>query len=343
MRSASPREANREKDERSVSASLWKGKRVLVTGAHGFVGRNLVPLLQSSRCHLFTPTHAEYDLLEQASVRRLLADARPEIVFHLAALSGGIMSNKKYPADFCYQNLFMNTAMLHEAWRAGVRKYITLIGGCSYPAQAPSPIAESELWNGYPQAESAPYSVAKKMNVTLAEAYRRQHGFDAIVLLPGNLYGPYDNFDLQGAHVIPATIRKLHEAKLHGREDIVAWGTGKPVRDFIYVGDACEAILQAAETYSGSEIINISSGVQTTIREVVETAAEVIGYSGRITWDATKPDGQMHKDFDVTRMHEWLGYPCRTSLRDGLTKTIEWFEANYRTARLSVPVRVADR
>ncbi len=320
------------------SITFWHSKRVLVTGARGFVGRNLVPLLRQTGCELLMPSRADYDLLEQTNVRCLMADTRPNVVFHLAALSGGIMANKEYPAAFCYQNLLMSTLVMHEAWKAGVKKYVTLMGGCSYPAQWPSPIPEISLFQGYPQLESAPYSLAKAMNPVLADAYRREHDFDAIVLVPGNLYGPYDNYDLKNSHVIPATIRKYFEAKLGGEKEVVAWGSGKPVRDFVYVEDACAAIILAAEIYSGSDIINISSGVETTIRELVETVAELVGYGGAIRWDATKPDGQMHKGYDVTRMRQWLGYQCPTSLREGLTKTISWFESNYATARLDVPV-----
>ena len=318
--------------------SFWASKRTLVTGATGFVGRNLTPLLTATGCELIAPSRSDYNLLEQSDVRRLMADTQPELVFHLAALSGGILANRDYPADFCYQNLLMNTMVAHEAWRAGVRKFVTLIGGCSYPAHAPNPIREADLWSGYPQQESAAYSLAKRMSVVMAEAYRHQHGFDAIVLTPGNLYGPHDNFDLQNAHVIPATIRKFFEARRRGDAEIVAWGTGAPVRDFIYVGDACEAILIAAERYSGPEIINVSSGVQTTIRELIETVAELTGFEGHVRWDTSKPDGQMFKGFDVVRMHERLGYRCPTTLREGLSRTIAWFEQHYDRARLAVPV-----
>lgn len=315
-----------------------QNKRVLVTGTTGFVGHNLLPLLAQTGCTLITPSRKDYNLLEQHQVRLMMNELQPEIVFHLAALSGGIMSNKQFPANYCYQNLLMNTMVMHEAWEAGAQKYITLIGGCSYPANSPSPICETEMWNGYPQPESAPYSVAKKMNIVMAKAYRQQHGFDVIVLVPGNLYGPHDNFDLQNSHVIPATIRKFYEAKLSGNQEIVSWGTGKPVRDFVYVGDACEAILLAAQSYSGSEIINISSGKQTTIRELIETVAELIGYKGSIRWDTTKPDGQMYKGFDISRQKTWLGYEPRISLREGLQKTITWFEDNYSEARLKVSI-----
>jgi GDP-L-fucose synthase len=318
--------------------SSWSGKRILVTGSTGFIGRNLTPMLEKAQYQLLAPRRSDYDLTEQDHVRRLFADTHPDIVFHLAGLVGGILVNKEKPAQFCYQNLIMGTTVLHEAWRAGVGKYIGLIGGCSYPAEAPSPISEKELWNGYPQSESAPYSVAKKMTVTLAQSYRRQYGFNAIILVPGNIYGPEDNFDLENSHVIPALIRKFHKAKLSGQDEVVAWGSGKPIRDFIYIQDACEAILLAASKYDGSEIINISSGVQTSIGELVLTIAELVGYTGKIRWDTSKPDGQMFKGFDVTRMREWLGYSCQTSLREGLAKTIAWFESNYGSARLTAQI-----
>ncbi len=318
------------------SGTFWPGKRVLVTGASGFVGKGLVPILQRAGSQVITPTRREADLLDPRQVRDLLAEWRPQVVFHLAGLIGGILANKKYPADYCYQNLTMGSHILHESWLAGVEKYITLIGGCSYPATAPSPIKEDELWNGYPQSESAPYSLAKRMAVVLAQAYRQQHGFNAIVLVPGNLYGPHDNFDLENSHVIPALIRKFYEARINNQEEVVAWGSGKPVRDFVFVQDACEAILVAAEEYNGAEIINISSGVETTIKELVETVAELTGYQGGIRWDTSKPDGQMYKGFDVNRMHQWLGFNCRTSLREGLQQTLTWFETHNSTARLNI-------
>lgn len=316
------------------TSSWWSHKRVLVTGASGFVGRNLVPLLERAGCTLMAPSRQEYDLLEQADVRRLFADARPDIVFHLAGLVGGIGVNQVRPAEYCQQNLLMGTLVLDETWRAGVQKYITLIGGCSYPATAPSPIAETELWNGYPQSESAPYALAKAMSVVLAQSYRQQHGFNAIVLVPGNLYGPYDNFRLESAHVIPATVRKLWEAARQGCDEVVVWGSGRPLRDFIYIEDACEAIMIGAETYDGEDIINLSSGTRVSIRELVETVAELVGYRGRVRWDTSRPDGQMDKGFDVQRMQQWLGYECRTPLREGLRKTVDWFARNYAAARL---------
>lgn len=311
-----------------------KDATVLVTGANGFVGRNLVSLMQSRGIRPVTPKRTSFDLLEQAQVRRLFSETRPEIVFHLAGLIGGIGANRERPADFNYQNLVMGTTVLHEAWRAGVKKFITLMGGCSYPAKASSPIKETDLFNGYPQVESAPYSLAKAMSSVQAEAYRRQHGFNAVVLVPGNLYGPHDNFDLKNSHVIPALIRKYTEARDAGAAEVSAWGSGRPVRDFVFVKDACEAILLSAETYDSPDLINISSGTPVTIRELTEMIAELVGFTGRVVWDASKPDGQMEKVFDVTRMKQRLGFECRTTLHDGLRQTIEWFKANRQTARL---------
>jgi GDP-L-fucose synthase len=308
-----------------MSVETWPGTRVLVTGASGFVGRHLVGRLRGAGAVVMTPTRAECDLLVQEQVRTMLSALRPHVVIHAAGLVGGILANKLRPAEFCYENLLMGTLLLHESHAAGVRKYVALIGGCSYPQSAPNPIRESELWNGYPQPESAPYSLAKAMSVVQAQAYRTQHGFDAIVLVPGNLYGPGDNFDLTSSHVIPALIRKFHEAERAGQDEVTAWGTGTPVRDFIYVEDAAEGILVGASRYSGPEIVNISSGVPVTIRELAETIADLVGFRGRIRWDTSKPDGQRLKAFDVTRMREWLGYQPSTPLRAGLQRTISWF------------------
>lgn len=304
--------------------------RILVTGATGFVGRNLMAAFAAKGYTNVTGVSSkDYDLLEQSEVRRMFAERQPGVVVHLAALSGGIKTNIERPAEFYYRNLLMQTMVMHAAWQAGVRKYLTCMGGCSYPAHAPSPIKERDMWNGYPQPESAGYSMAKKMNIVQAAMYRRQYGFNAVVTVPGNLYGPYDNYNLNDSHVIPALIRKVYEATQRGDKEIVAWGTGQPVRDFVYSRDVAEALIVTLETYDGDEFFNISSGTQTTIKELYDTVTGLMGFTGTVRWDTSRPDGQMYKGFDVTKIKELIGYECRTTLREGLTETIAWFKDNY--------------
>ena len=313
---------------------MLKAERILVTGGTGFLGTHVCEVLHQYNVKFALARHADYDLTEQVAVRCLFSNYYPQVVFHLAGYVGGILANKQRPADFFYRNLMMNTMVMHEAYLSGVEKFICLIGGCSYPAQAHSPIVEESLWEGYPQPESAPYSIAKKMLVVQSEAYRRQFGFNSIVLVPGNVYGPYDNFNLNDAHVIPALIRKVYEAKRNGQPAVIVWGSGRPTRDFIYAGDAAEAIVLAAETYNESDIINISSGCEISIRELVDTIVRLMDYRGDLAWDTSKPDGQMHKGFAVTRMRQVLKYDPPTSLEQGLRRTIQWFSENYERARL---------
>jgi len=309
------------------------GKRVVLCGGNGFLGRHLQDALNQEGVTPLIPARSEFDLREQADVRRLMRELRPQVLIHAAGLVGGILANRERPAEFFHDNLVMGTTLLHEAWKAGVEKFVCLIGGCSYPAQAPNPIKEEYLWDGYPQGESAAYSVAKKMLVVQSDAYRRQHGFDSIVLVPGNVYGPHDNFHLENSHVIPALIRKVFEAQQRGERVFTAWGSGAPVRDFIYAGDAARAIVLATRKWRSSEIINISSGRPTTIRELVETVIRLTRYEGELRWDTSKPDGQMYKGFDVTRMRNELGFEPQVSLEEGLRRTIAWYAEHHGEAR----------
>ncbi len=300
--------------------------RILVTGANGFLGHHIVPELKKAfpAAELVTVTRRDYELLEPGAPARMFRDIHPDGVVHLAAKSGGILDNRQRPADYFYENLAMNTAVLHEACKAGVRKLVTFMGGCSYPATAVSPIGEDQMWNGFPQRESAGYSVAKKMLLVQSMTYRQQYGFNSIVLIPGNVYGEWDNFNLTQSHVIPALLRKYQEAKERGHADIQAFGTGRPTRDFVYAGDVAATVPWFMDHYDSSDPVNISSGTRISIKELAETIRKVTGFPGRIVWDTTQPDGQMDKIFDVTRLHQ-LGLSCPTPLEEGLRRTLRWF------------------
>lgn len=311
-------------------------KKILVTGAGGFVGHHLLPILKDSFSAEIVPVgRRDYDLLEPGVPEAMIKDIQPDCVVHLAAKSGGIVDNKKRPADYYYENMVMNTHVFQAAFEARVAKLLTLMGGCSYPAKAVSPIGEDQMWNGFPQIESAGYSVAKKMLLVQSWAYRQQHGFNSVVLIPGNLYGEWDNFNLEQSHVIPALIRKYIEARDAGLPKVTALGTGKPTRDFVYAGDVAATIPWFLAHYDSSDPVNISSGTRTSIRELAESVKEATGYQGEIVWDTSKPDGQMDKIFDVTRLHA-LGLSCDTPLRDGLKRTASWFDV----ARKSGSVRL---
>ena len=312
-------------------------KRVLVTGAHGFLGHHIVPELRRAfpATEVVTVTRADYDLLRPGAPEKMVRDIQPDALVHLAAKSGGIVDNKKRPADYFYDNLAMNTQVFEAAFRGGVRKLLTLMGGCSYPSTAPSPIAEEQMWNGFPQIESAGYSVAKKMLLVQSWAYRVQHGFNSVVLIPGNVYGEWDNFNLEQAHVIPALIRKYLEAQERGQAQMVALGTGRPTRDFVYAGDVARTIPWFLAHYDASEPVNISAGRRISIRELAETVKKTTGFAGEIVWDTSKPDGQIDKIFAVERLRK-LGLSCDTTLEEGLRRTVAWF----KQARLDGTVRL---
>ena len=306
-----------------MQASIYQ--RILVTGATGFLGRHIVPALQSEiKAEIISVGQKDFDLLKQGQAEAMLDQFRPDAVVHLAAHVGGIIANKKYPANFFYNNVMINTMTFEACFKAGVKKFLTLIGGCAYPAKASSPIAEEKMWEGYPQPESAPYSIAKKIVLTQAESYRRQYGFNAVVLIPGNVYGEYDNFNEEYSHVIPALIRRFIESREKGTPHITCFGSGRPTRDFVYAGDVAAVIPWFLLNYNTSEPVNISSGTRITIRELSETIKESTGFRGAIHWDTSKPDGQMDKIFSPERLHK-LGLNCPMPLKTGLKKTVTWF------------------
>ncbi len=302
------------------------GRRILVTGAGGFLGHSVMPVLEEAYPDdtVIGVSRADYDLLQSNEASRMLKDIKPDILVHLAALSGGIGSNKRFPADYFYQNIMLTVPVFEAARQAGVQKLVYPMGGCSYPATAQSPIDEGQMWDGYPQPESAGYSVAKKMGLVASQSFRQQYGFNSVVVIPGNMYGPYDNFRSGDSHVIPGMIRRYYEMNQAGAEEIVMWGSGAPTRDFVYVEDVARLFPYFIDHYDSSEPVNISTGTSTSIRQLAETIGRLVGFNGRIVWDTSKPDGQMVKIFDASRLIS-LGLSCPTALEDGLRKTIDWF------------------
>ncbi len=309
--------------------SFWNGKRVLVTGGKGFIGSHVVRLLGDAGARDVTVVHSkEYDLTHEDEAERLLRETRPDVVLHLAGLVGGILANKERPADFFFQNLMMDTLMLHYSWRHGVKRFVAAGAGCGYPEHAPIPLRESSFWDGLPQRESAPYSLAKRLLHIQSQAYFEQHGFVSVIGIPGNVYGPNDNFDLYQSHVIPALVRKFVEAAAEGKPEVVVWGSGKASRDFVYVEDVARGLLRAAEVFDRPDLVNLSSGKETTIREVVEALADLTGFEGTIRWDASRPDGQLRRLFDTTKARREMGFEARVDLREGLRLTLDWFRAH---------------
>jgi GDP-L-fucose synthase len=308
------------------SHEFWRNRRVCVTGGGGFLGSFVIEKLRERGAEqIFVPRQKEYDLVQPEAIKRLLIDAQPDIVIHLAAQVGGIGANRMRPAEFFYNNLVMGIHLQHEAWRFGVEKFVGVGTVCAYPKFAPVPFKEEDLWNGYPEETNAPYGLAKKMLLVQAQTYRQQYDFNAIFLLPVNLYGPRDNFDLETSHVIPALIRKCIEAQERGDDHIVIWGDGSPTREFIYVEDAAEGIALASERFNSSEPVNIGSAFEISIKELVSRIASLTGFRGRLVWDTSKPNGQPRRKLDVSRAEETFAFKAKTDFETGLQRTIAYY------------------
>jgi GDP-L-fucose synthase len=333
--------------------NFWKNKRVIVTGGAGFLGSFLVEkLARRGAAEILIPRIENYNLVECEDIHRLLDEAllplekRPShllpegfqssplsnfkpsdlMIIHLAARVGGIGVNREYPADFFYDNLMMGVELMHQAWQLGAGKFIALGTVCAYPKFTPVPFHEDDLWNGYPEETNAPYGLAKKMLLVQSQAYRQQYGFNSIFLLPVNLYGPRDNFDPASSHVIPALIRKCLEAQARGEKEIVVWGDGSPTREFLYVEDAAEGILLASEKYNGSDPVNLGSGYEISIKNLVEMVARLTGFKGELIWDTSKPNGQPRRGLDVSRAEALFGFRATTPFEEGLRRTIAWYQ-----------------
>ena len=298
----------------------------MVTGGAGFFGSFVVDRLRAEGAkQIFVPRSRDYDLVDPAAVRRAYLDASPDIVIHLAAVVGGIGANQKHPGDFFYKNLMIGAQMMEQGRLSGVEKFVAIGTVCSYPKFTPVPFKESDLWIGYPEETNAPYGLAKKMLMVQSEAYRQEYGFNSINLLPVNLYGPRDNFDLESSHVIPALIRKCLEAKQARAPSVTCWGTGRPTREFLYVEDAAEAVVLAAERYASSEPVNLGSGSEISTRELAELIKAIVGYRGALAWDSSRPDGQPRRALDTSRATAAFGFTARTPFKVGLERTVEWY------------------
>lgn len=303
------------------------GKRIVVTGGAGFLGSFVVDALRARGVRdVIVPRRRDYDLVDRAACARLVRDHRPDIVFHLAARVGGIGANRDNPGLFLFDNAMMGLQLIEECRLGGVAKVVIAGTICAYPKDAPVPFREADLWNGYPEETNAPYGMAKRLLLVQAQAYRAQYGLDAIVLFPVNLYGPRDNFDLETSHVIPAMIRKCLTARRRGDREIVLWGDGTPTREFLYVEDAAEAFVLAAERYDGDDPVNVGTGEEIAIRDLAHQIAAATGFTGELVWDASKPNGQPRRRLDVTRARERFGFTAKTSFADGLRRTVAWAE-----------------
>lgn len=315
--------------------NFWQNKRVTVTGGAGFLGSFIVEKLRARGANeIFVPRMRDYDLTQPDEISRMLDEARPNLVIHAAALAGGIGVNRARPGEFFYKNLMMGVPLMHQAWERGVEKFVALGTICSYPKFASTPFREEDLWDGYPEETNAPYGLAKKMLLVQAQAYRQQYGYNAIFLLPVNLYGPRDNFNLETSHVIPALIRKFIEAEERGDKQVELWGDGSPTREFLYVEDAAEGVVLAAERYNDSEPVNLGSGREISIKNLAELIGRLTGYQGEFHWNTEKPNGQPRRLLDVSRAEKYFGFRAGTDFEEGLRRSIEW----YRQHR-EVPVK----
>jgi GDP-L-fucose synthase len=319
------------------ASQFWKDKCVIVPGGAGFLGSFVIEKLRERGAdNIIVPRSEQFDLRDIQAIRCLFESAlgagnlRPANlqIIHLAALTGGIGANRARPAEFFYDNLVMGVQLMHEAWKQGAGKFVGIGTICAYPKFTPLPFKEENLWDGYPEETNAPYGLAKKMLLVQAQAYRQQYGFNAIHLLPVNLYGPGDNFDLETSHVIPALIRKCVEAQENGDPQVVLWGDGSPTREFLYVEDAAEGIVLAAERYDGAEPVNLGSGKEIGIRELAELIARLTGFAGKLVWDTSKPNGQPRRGLDTHRAYEYFGFRAQTPFEEGLRRTIAWYRKN---------------
>lgn len=305
----------------------WESHSIVVTGGNGFLGTAIVARLKAKGYdNIFTPRSREYDLRHEAAIRRLYETAKPTMVIHLAAVVGGIGANRENPGKFFYDNAIMGIQMIEFARQYAVKKFVAVGTICAYPKFTPVPFREEELWNGYPEETNAPYGLAKKMMLVQSQAYRAQYGFNSIFLLPVNLYGPGDNFDPSSSHVIPALIKKCVEAKAQKADHIEVWGDGSATREFLYVDDAAEAIVSAAEKYDGAEPVNIGAGFEISIKDLIQLIVRLTGYQGKILWDASKPNGQPRRMLDTSRAEKLFGFKAKTRFEEGLKRTIAWYE-----------------
>jgi GDP-L-fucose synthase len=318
-----------------MNDNFWAGKRIIVTGGAGFLGSFVTAMLaQRGATDIIIPRIENYNLVDPNDIRRLFADTlkgkdpKDVVVIHLAANVGGIGANREHPGEFFYDNLMMGVELIHQAYKNGVGKFVAIGTVCAYPKFTPVPFKEDDLWIGYPEETNAPYGLAKKMMLVQAQAYREQYGFNAIFLLPVNLYGPRDNFNLQTSHVIPALIRKALEAKERGEKELSVWGDGSPTREFLYVEDAAEGILSAAERYDGPEPVNLGSGYEISIKDLAELICRHTGFDGKLAWQTDKPNGQPRRGLDVTRAREYFGWSAQVPFEEGIRRTVEWYKEN---------------